>query len=152
MEKRIAQSLAVSLLLFLSACSDATFGSIEEMTWLEGSWQTVSSATEMTTREVWNVDGQAVQGEGSVIRNGETGFVEKLTLKMIGDTLTYIADVPENSSPIHFKLTTKSAQSWTFENPTHDFPKSIQYIKNGEGFEAVVSGDDRSFTLKFIRN
>jgi hypothetical protein len=42
--------------------------------------------------------------------------------------------------------------SVTFENPAHDFPKTIRYSLKGEGtLEAVVSAGDRSITFTFRR-
>ena len=88
-------------------------------------------------------------GKGQVIKNDEATFIELLSLNMVNDTLTYVADVPSNADPVDFKLTKQANDSWTFENPDNDFPKSIEYIRNDLGFKAIVSSEKRSFTLNF---
>jgi len=106
----------------------------------------------MLTKEQWKLENQEMKGIGLVIQNGDTTLLENLSLKMINDTLSYVADVPENVEETIFKLTSYKNDSWKFENPKHTFPKSIEYIKKKDGFEAIVSGGDRSFKLNFKRD
>ena len=128
-------------------------GSIESVVWLEGNWITdQSNSSSMLTKEQWKLENQEMKGIGLVIQNGDTTLLENLSLKMINDTLSYVADVPENVEETIFKLTSYKNDSWKFENPKHNFPKSIGYIKKKDGFEAIVSGGDRSFKLNFKRD
>ena len=54
-------------------------------------------------------------------------------------SLVYIAQ-PNGRPPTEFTLTAITADSATFENPTHDFPKMIRYSKRADGsLEARVS-------------
>lgn len=54
-------------------------------------------------------------------------------------SLVYIAQ-PNGRPPTEFTLTALTADSATFENPTHDFPKMIRYSKRADGsLEARVS-------------
>jgi hypothetical protein len=49
-------------------------------------------------------------------------------------------------------MTRIDENSVTFENPTHDFPKTIRYSRRAEGtLDAVVSAGDRSITFTFTR-
>ena len=53
--------------------------------------------------------------------------------------LIYIAQ-PDGRPPTEFTLTAITADSVTFENPMHDFPKMIRYTKRADGaLEARVS-------------
>ena len=54
--------------------------------------------------------------------------------------LVYIAQ-PNGRPPTEFVLTVMTADSATFENPAHDFPKMIRYTRRADGsLEARVSG------------
>ena len=139
-------------IIFFSCSSAVQMGSIESVSWLEGNWVTKKSTSSVLTKEQWELENQEMKGIGLVIKNSDTTLVENLSLKMINDTLSYVAEVPENVGKTIFKLTSHKNDSWKFENPAHDFPKSIEYIKKKDGFEAVVSGGDRSFKLNFKRD
>lgn len=139
-------------IIFFSCSNSVKMGSIKSISWLEGNWVNEKSNSGVLTKEQWKLVGQEMTGTGLVIKNKDTTFVENLSLMMINDTLSYVADVPENEEKTIFKLTSDKNDSWKFENPGHDFPKTIVYVKNKEGFEAVVSGGDRSFKLNFKRD
>jgi hypothetical protein len=62
-----------------------------------------------------------------------------------------VADVPENKEPVYFKLTTITDHSFTCENPQHDFPKTISYIKDGIKLKATISGNGKSIEYLFDR-
>ncbi|MEQ6119445.1 DUF6265 family protein [Reichenbachiella sp. MALMAid0571] len=144
------KTLFLLLILIGFSCSKSTqTKSIDDISWLLGEWVSDDSKEGVVTKELWWNEGGNMLGKGQVIKNGEAAFTELLSLKMVNDTLTYVADVPHNSEPVAFKLTKYTNDSWTFENPDNDFPKSIEYIRNEMGFKAIVSGKKRSFTLNF---
>jgi hypothetical protein len=66
--------------------------------------------------------------------------------------LVYVAQ-PGGRPPTEFVLTAIGADSATFENPAHDFPKRIRYAKRADGsLEASVSdGKGKGETLVFRR-
>jgi hypothetical protein len=68
--------------------------------------------------------------------------------------LVYIAQ-PNGRPPTEFVLTAMTADSATFENPAHDFPKMIRYTRRPDGsLEARVSGagGERPQTFVFTQN
>lgn len=137
------------LILFLGCSSPKKSTGIESLSWLQGEWVSQNPGSDMVTRETWKANSGKLEGKGEVIKNGETTFTEILSIEMVEGTLSYVANVAHNTDPVQFKLTKIQNDSWTFENPTHDFPKSIQYIRTEGGFEAVVSGGERKFKLNF---
>ncbi|MFY0651892.1 MAG: hypothetical protein JXQ96_07660 [Cyclobacteriaceae bacterium] len=142
----------MSALILLQACGNSSNKQIQSISWLLGEWVTTSSSG-MTTKEKWETDGNIMSGMGWVQKEGDTTFVENLTIKMVNDTLTYLAETPGNNDVVGFKLTSNIEGAWTFENQKHDFPKMIKYHRISEDeFKAVVSGGDRSFTLNFKKN
>lgn len=67
--------------------------------------------------------------------------------------LVYIAQ-PNGVPPTEFTLTAVDAESATFENPAHDYPKMIRYSKRPDGsLEARISaeGGQRPQTFVFKR-
>ena len=66
--------------------------------------------------------------------------------------LVYIAQ-PNGRPPTDFVMTAFSAQSATFENPAHDFPKMIRYTLRPDGIlDATISdGGKRAQTFTFKR-
>jgi hypothetical protein len=67
--------------------------------------------------------------------------------------LVYIAQ-PNGRPPTEFTLTAITADSATFENPMHDFPKMIRYTRRADGsLEAIVSdGAKKAETFVFRRS
>jgi hypothetical protein len=65
-------------------------------------------------------------------------------------TLIYIAQ-PDGRPPTEFRLSAITADSATFENKAHDFPKVIAYTKKPDGtLEARVSdGNQKGETFEF---
>lgn len=67
--------------------------------------------------------------------------------------LVYTA-MPNGGSATDFLLTKISADSATFENPDHDFPRAITYTKRADGgVDATISGapGQRALTYSFKR-
>ena len=68
-------------------------------------------------------------------------------------TLIYIAQ-PDGRPPTEFRLSAITADSATFENTAHDFPKVIAYARKPHGtLEARVSdGNQKGETFTFRRS
>ena len=64
--------------------------------------------------------------------------------------LVYIAQ-PNGRPPTEFVLTKIDGASATFENPGHDFPKSIRYARREDGsLEATISGANGEKAQSFL--
>ena len=89
------------------------------------------------------------------LRNNVLTEFEFLCIVERGGGLVYQA-MPNGRSPAtDFRMTRIDANSVTFENPAHDFPKSIRYSLRADGMlEAVASGapGGRSITFAFKRS
>lgn len=141
---------AIICIVFLFGCSlSETPTEMKGLSWLEGEWTSQKPGSDMITREIWKAEGNKLVGKGLVLQNADTTFTESLKLEMVDGTLCYVANVAHNDGPVIFKLTKNEKENWTFENPMHDFPKSIQYIRTEGGFETVVSDGERKFKLNF---
>jgi hypothetical protein len=124
----------------------------KRLSWLEGTWTSTNSKPGQTGYENWKL---TVLGElggvGVTMKGNDTVFVEKFKIASRDGDLFYVADVPENKSPVYFKLTEITDNGFTCENPEHDFPKKIAYVKDGDKLKATISGDGKSRDFLFIR-
>ncbi len=96
---------------------------------LEGTWK-------MTTKrgavcEEWKkVNDKHLQSRGYFLRGADTIITERVALTLNPDGVIYYTSTVENQNnqqPIAFKLTAAEGTRFSFENPSHDFPKRIVY-------------------------
>jgi hypothetical protein len=149
----------VFLFLFL-VISAASFSQSEMQTdfnklnWLIGTWsRTNITKPGRTATEVWSITGENKLGGTSVTLQGsDTVFIEKFEMVVRDNAIYYVADVPENTEPVYFKVTSLSNNSFVCENPQHDFPKKISYHWDGTTLKAQISGNGKSSDFIFKRN
>lgn len=107
--------------------SQTSLGLVELMPLL-GTWK--MEVGDVTTIETWKklsndtYEGSAVQ---ITPKTGDTIARESLILAEMGNEVFYIAKVFANKFPIPFKYVGLKNATYTFENDSHDFPKSIAY-------------------------
>lgn len=135
-----AGTIVVFVLLALPVQTAARqVDSLDELAWIEGEWQrTVSDAVAI---ERWRLTEAGLVGEGAVVRDGEERHTEALLLVAMGSDVFYIARPPENPYPVAFRLVSSEADTFVFENPTHDFPQRIVYRRTApDAMTAVIEG------------
>ena len=116
----------------------------ERFNWLIGQWEGIQGAG--IYHEEWkNVSESELKGKAYMIKKGEIVNVEILNIHLNETGIFYTADVSHNPSPVSFKLTNLSDNSFVFENPEHDFPQKISYENKDNQFlfatvEAVKNG------------
>ncbi|MEQ1747377.1 MAG: DUF6265 family protein [Saprospiraceae bacterium] len=144
----------VTLLLFsLAAFALPAQGPWEGLQRLAGTWKRTGKAS----FEKWEAAAPGVLlGEGyAQTPDGGKKTNEHLRIVQQDDgSIVYQATVPDqnDSATINFPLTFFTSSSWTFENPAHDFPQTIEYwLQDDETLRATVSGGDQSFVLWFNR-
>lgn len=98
---------------------------IEQISWLLGDWQQLTTST--TTKESWRrVSDNTFEGIGSTISSNGT-FKETLRIVNMSGEIFYLAKTPGNALPVAFLLQECSLKSATFVNTKHDFPQKIEY-------------------------
>lgn len=132
-------------------CQTAT-EKMKQMEWLLGNWNRTNAKPGRGGIERWEVsrDG-GWSGRGIGLLGKDTVFVEKIRIAIENDRLYYIADVPENKKPVYFEIVEVTANSFTCENPQHDFPKKIYYRLEGAKLFARVSDGDNGVDYWFER-
>lgn len=97
--------------------------------WLEGEW-TMAHPNGGERLETWKkVDKTLFSGKGLKITGLDTSLLEFIHLRANGNSIDYIATVPNqnNAVPIAFTMTSHLDRTVTFENAAHDFPQRIIY-------------------------
>jgi hypothetical protein len=125
--------------------------SLAQMSWLSGNWAGTSGTS--ATEERWTAaTGGAMHAVSRTMRGATLTAFEFLCIAEQHGGLVYTAMPNARTPATDFYLTAIDATSATFENPLHDFPKSIRYVlKPDGGLEAIVGGaaGQRSTTLTF---
>jgi len=151
--KTMTVRIPAFLLVALFALSLPAQGPWEGLQQLTGTWKrTGKSSFEQWTK----ASPDTLLGEGfSLATNGEKKIREYLRLVRQADgAIVYQAIVPDQNqgATISFPLTFFTTTSWTFENPEHDFPKTIDYwLQEDASLNVSVSGDGPTLIIRFNR-
>jgi len=125
--------------------------SIGQVAWIAGAWSGGGGAT--TFEERWTLPaGGAMLAVSRTLKGDRMVAFEFLRIVERNGGLVYVAQ-PEGRPPTDFVLTEVSADSATFENPAHDFPKMIRYSRKSDGtLEARISdGGQKGESFVFRR-
>ncbi len=128
-----------------------TLGSLE---WLLGEW--VADGARSTFRESWAARGPKTwEGTGVEVSKADPAQASGETLRLVemADGVFYLSKVTHNELPVAFRLSECAGGRFVFVNPAHDFPRQLDYVRDGEnGLRVRVSdGADQGFTLDFAR-
>ena len=108
---------------------------------LQGTWQMKTSKGILY--EGWQkINDTLLQGGSYKIKEHDTIFLERVSLKLTPDGIFYVPVVEENNmQPVNFKLTSHNNNSFLFENPEHDFPKRVIYeLITKDSIHAYIDG------------
>ena len=152
-----ATTLALTLAITLSGDAQtpggkpAARGTLTQLAWLAGTW--TGGSGPMAFEERWTpAAGGAMLAVSRTMKGDRMVAFEYLRIIERDGGLIYIAQ-PNGRPPTEFTLTAITADSATFENPAHDFPKMIRYAKRPDGaLEARVSdGGNKAETFVFTK-
>lgn len=149
------RAIAVIALYLLPAVAVAgNCGSLADLRWLLGSWTADGAST--TFHESWaEVAPHTFEGTGieRAKPDGAAKGGEELRLVEMAGGVFYVSKVTHNELPVAFRLTGCEGGTYVFENPAHDFPKRLEYRREGDDRLAVQvsDGGDKGFTLDFMR-
>ena len=125
---------------------------------LIGEWVDRGSP-KFTCFERWTAEGDSVlKGFGYVMAKGDTVFIEDLRLEEVNGQVVYSARIESQNHGQWVPFTAQGAgdDSLVFENPGHDFPQCITYVKDSTGaWDVAVTGNengtDRAERFRFVR-
>jgi hypothetical protein len=149
-------ALSVFLFVFTSLAAAAARqtpqATIEDVSWIEGTW--ISTTGPRTVEERWTpAAGGDMFAVSRTLNSSRLVEFEYLRIVEREGGLVYIAQ-PNGAPPTDFRLTRLEDKSATFENPAHDFPKVIKYSARPDGsLEASISGGpgQRTSSWVFVR-
>jgi hypothetical protein len=120
----------------------APAASIESLSWMAGGW--TGKLGKASIEEHWIPPaGKTMMAVARTVVGDRTVAFEFLRIEQRPDAIVYIAQ-PGGRPPTEFRLTASTPTSATFENPQHDHPKVIRYMKEGEGtLIAEIEGDEK---------
>lgn len=125
-------ALLAALVLTLAS---ARAGERPDLNWLAGQW--CSTSGDRSIEEHWLAErGGLMLGVNRTIARGKASF-EFLRIVIDADGARYIAQ-PGGAPPTTFTLVSSTANAAVFANPQHDFPKRVQYRRDGETLSARV--------------
>ena len=110
---------------------------------MEGEWK----VSDKDVYEAWKPsDTNILIGEAYTIKeNGSKKIAERLAIRKVKKDIVYSAMVPNQNAgkAIDFVLNQIDENTYSFENPNHDFPKKIIYkkVSDSELF-VIVQGKD----------
>lgn len=144
--KIIKPFLLITALSVLVSCqnkSEKQFEKLEKMNWLIGQWEKTTPEGYLT--ETWSkVNDSTFSGQAYfIIKEKDTVHNETIILTQVNEELIYRPTVKgqNNDEPVDFKLTSDAENTFSFENPKHDYPQKIVYKKvNDKSLVATVSG------------
>jgi Domain of unknown function (DUF6265) len=139
----IRAALAASLLA--AAPAPATIG---DLAWMAGRWET--SADGRWTEETWSAPRAGAMIGYSRSGQGEAGGdYEFLRIAAGADGVPVYYGSPGGRPPVPFRLSAATANSATFDNPAHDFPQRIRYVRDGDSMVATISALDGSHAMRW---
>ena len=157
MRRPLARILILSPLALLTALPAAANGpdaELAKMAWLVGEWQRTDLPSGESGYEQWQATpSPGYTGIGIHDRGNDRRFEETLSIDIHEGAVHYVAKTSQNSAPVAFRLVEMREDSFTFENKSHDFPKRIDYRREGERNLIVrISGDGKTIDFHFSRN
>jgi hypothetical protein len=126
---------------------------IKGLNHIEGFWE--MKRGDRIIVEYWKkVSDEGYSGGSFMVQDNDTTVLELLKIVEGKDDLFYIPTVfgQNENKPVKFRLSSFSDTSYTFRNPTHDYPKTITYfIHEPDSLIAVISGDNKQSRFGYSR-
>jgi hypothetical protein len=115
---------------------------IDRVAFLQGCWEQVSER--QTIEEQWTAPrGGTMMSVGRTVRDGRLVDFEFVVLREQDGALAYEAH-PDKKEPAVFTARAATDVRVVFENPEHDFPKSVGYERTGpDSLLAWIEGPRR---------
>jgi hypothetical protein len=113
---------------------------IARVGWIAGTW--IGTTGTVTTEERWMTPASgAMPALARTLRGAQMASWEFLCITERAGSLVYRAMPDGRTTPTDFMLTAMTADSATFENPGHDYPKLIRYSLKADGtLETTIGG------------
>jgi hypothetical protein len=140
----------ISLGLALPTAFAHAATTVRQLDWISGHW--CSSSNGEKIEEIWlPAHGGVMLGMSRTQDGDRTSGFEYMRIVMVDQRPGFVAQ-PGGRPPVNF-LRTDGDRNWVrFENPEHDFPKRIEYRRQGDTLHAMIAGpgkDGMEFEISF---
>jgi hypothetical protein len=121
---------------------------VADLGWMSGQWAT--TVNNVTTEEAWSAPRGGVMLGYSRATSGERlREFEFLRIQAGEDGVPAYLAQPGGQPAVPFRMTAHDATSATFDNPAHDFPQRIRYVRTGDTMVATISALDGSHAMSW---
>ena len=128
---------------------------ISDFSWMEGCWRTEApreAEAGAVITEVWTAPPMpAMLGYSYTIGEGAVQGWEQTRIEMIDGWPHFVA-MPNGAAPTRFRMREIDGipvmHVW-FDNPEHDFPKTVEYQRIGRRLIATISGAEGDESIRF---
>jgi hypothetical protein len=121
---------------------------VAELGWMSGNWAT--TVNNVMTEEAWSAPRGGVMLGYSRATSGERlREFEFLRIQAGEDGVPAYLAQPGGRPAVPFRMTAHDATSATFDNPAHDFPQRIRYVRTGDVMVATISALDGSHAMSW---
>jgi hypothetical protein len=87
--------------------------------------------------------GGSMMGMARTLKGGRVAFSEFMRIDTRNGQLIYTPRIGAGAKPVEFTLKSQTGDRVVFENPSHDFPQRIQYLRVADGLRARIEGSDK---------
>ena len=118
--------------------------------WLLGKWKRNNEEKGKETFEKWDkINDSEYHGIGFTMQNGDTISQEKIKLIKTNDKWNLVVKTPEEKESTLFSMSEMGNNKFVCTNDSIEFPNRIEYWKNGEKMNALISGDSLKISFEF---
>ncbi|MFH1277550.1 MAG: DUF6265 family protein [Candidatus Eisenbacteria bacterium] len=136
----LAGALVIGALLHFGARRAAETGELSGLDWMAGAW--VGEEDGVVMEEVWlSPAGDLMLGMHRDRFPTGGVFFEFLRIEGRRDHVVYVAR-PAGGEETSFLLVERGEKRAIFENPDHDYPRSISYRLDGRKLRVRIEGED----------
>jgi hypothetical protein len=136
--KSLKVAAIVALALFATSVQPAGKPGIADFDWIGGHW--CGGTAPERIEEYWMpARGGMLIGMGRTTRAERTLSFEFMRIVAADSPPAFIAQ-PNGAAAVSFKWSAGGANWARFENPAHDFPKRVEYRRDGDRLHAEIAG------------
>ncbi|MCU4164954.1 DUF6265 family protein [Carboxylicivirga caseinilyticus] len=142
--------MIVILLILSVSCKNRPTESKDNFDWMLGSWIRTNEQENRLTFENWEKHSDSeYTGFGFTLENNDTIWQENIKLIKKDGEWSFDVTGQGESNSTNFKLIRIEEQCFVCENQLNEFPKIIEYSKNGDLLKATISGNNMKVDFDF---
>lgn len=128
----------------------STISAIEKFDWLVGNWERTNEKPDRQTYESWQkINELEYRGIGFTLQQNDTIWKEDIRLIKLKNNWNFEVRGKDDSTPTIFKLVNIEKRKFICENQENEFPKKIEYAKEGDKIRAIISGGEMEIPFEF---